>query len=71
MVVGSFKERMEEIRTYRPSEWQDNDAVNVGLSLILSDAACSHIQRGDLGSAILCVVEAEWYLDLLRPGRSS
>ena len=70
LMVNSVMERMEEIRACRPSEWQDNEAVNAGLSLILASAARSHIQEGDLELAAVCVVEVDRYLDLVRSGRS-
>ena len=39
-------------------ESQVDDALHAGLSLILADAARSHLQGGDLETAELCVAEA-------------
>ena len=70
MTVDRVIERMEAIRTCRPSGWREDEAVNAGLSLILADAARINVQKGDLKTAKLCVKEAVMHLGLLRSGRS-
>ena len=43
----------------------DDGALPAGLSLILADAARSHLQAGDLEKAALCLQEAERCLTYL------
>ena len=43
----------------------DDEALPAGLSLILADAARSHLQAGDLDKAALCLQEAERCLTYL------
>ncbi len=42
-----------------------DEALRAGLTLILADAAKSHLQAGDLEKASLCVAEAERCLTTL------
>ena len=63
---------MREIKVQTPQhtdgegqECQVEDALHVGLTLILADAARSHLQVGDLEKAELCVAEAQRYLAFL------
>lgn len=44
-----------------------DEALRAGLTLILADAARSHLQAGDLDNASLCVEEAERCLTTLAP----
>ena len=41
----------------------NDEALRTGLSLILADAARSHLKSGDLDKANLCLAEAERWLD--------
>ena len=43
-----------------------DEAVQTGLTLILADAARSHLQAGNLDKAKLCLQEAQRCLGLLR-----
>ena len=66
MMVQDMSQRMEELRAYRPQQWPNSPAVQAGLTLILADAARSHLQAGDVETATLCVAEAERCLAILR-----
>jgi hypothetical protein len=44
-----------------------DEALRAGLTLILADAARSHLRAGDLDKASLCVEEAERCLGTLAP----
>ncbi len=59
---------------FAPSEGQgltplspnsNDEAMRTGLSLILADAARSHLKSGDLDKANLCLAEAERWMDSL------
>ena len=43
----------------RPRGRPGDEALTTGLSLILADAARSHLKAGDLDKATLCLKEAE------------
>ena len=43
----------------------NDEALRTGLSLILADAARSHLKSGDLDKANLCLAEAERWMDSL------
>ena len=60
--------------TFAPPEGQgmnplssnpNDEALRTGLSLILADAARSHLKSGDLDKANLCLAEAERWMDSL------
>ena len=48
-----------------PSGNPGDEALRTGLSLILADAARSHLKLGNLDKANLCLVEAERWMDSL------
>ena len=48
-----------------PSGNPGDEALRTGLSLILADAARSHLKSGNLDKANLCLVEAEKWMDSL------
>ena len=43
----------------------NDEALRTGLTLILADAARSHLKSGDLDKANLCLAEAERWMDSL------
>ena len=59
-------QEMTQIARGRPDEWPGGDALHAGLTVILADAAASHIRVGDLERATLCVAEAERCLAYVR-----
>ena len=50
-----------------PGDYSGDAALSAGLSLILADAARSHLKAGDLKNASVCLAEAERFMALL-PG---
>ena len=60
--------RLKEIDSQGYAQAYDGDtALPAGLSLILADAARSHLKAGDIETASRCLEEAERLLSLL-PG---
>ena len=51
----------------KSEEFTGDAALPAGLSLILADAARSHLKAGDLKTATVCLEEAERLMSLL-PG---
>ena len=56
---------MEAQGVNRLSGYRDDQGLRTGLSLILADAARSHLKSGDLEKANLCLAEAERWMDSL------
>ena len=61
---------MERIVSSRPTEWPGGEALHTGLTLILADAAATHLRAGDVERATLCVAEAERSLTYVRSLKS-
>ena len=59
-------QEMTRIVSSRPTDWPEGEALHAGLTIILADAAASHIRSGDVERATLCVAEAERCLTYLR-----
>ena len=59
-------QEMKQIADSRPREWPEGEALHAGLTLILADAAATHLESGDFERAALCVAEAERCLSYLR-----
>ena len=59
-------QEMSQIARSRPTEWPGGEALHAGLTVILADAAASHLRFGDVERATLCVAEAERCLTYLR-----
>ena len=59
-------QEMAQITNSRPKDWPGSEALHAGLTLILADAAASHMKSGDLERATLCVAEAERCLSYVR-----
>ena len=59
-------QEMTQIARSRPEEWPGGEALHAGLTVILADAAASHLRVGDLERATLCVAEAERCLAYIR-----
>lgn len=66
MTVQEMAEKAESLARSRPQEWPGGEALHAGLTLILTEAARAHVEKGDLETATLCVVEAERCLAYLR-----
>ena len=52
-------------------QWLGDDALRTGLTLILADAARSHLKSGDVDKASLCVEEAQRCLASVSSSSSS
>ena len=66
MTIQDMAERMEIISQSRPEAWPAGEALHTGMTLILADAARTHLREGDVATATLCVAEAERWLSDLR-----
>ena len=66
MTIQEMAQRMDIISQIRPEVGPGGEARHTGMTLILADAARSHLQDGDVGTATLCVAEAERWLSMLR-----
>lgn len=64
-------QEMTRIVNDRPTDWPGGEALHAGLTVILADAAASHLRSGDVERATLCVAEAERCLVYLRSRKSS
>ena len=59
MTIGKASGKKELAGGNRSQERLGDDALRTGLSIILADAARSHLEAGNLDKATLCVAEAE------------
>ena len=66
MTIQEMAERMDMISQSRPKVWPGGGALHARMTLILADAARSHLQEGDVATATMCVAEAEGWLSDLR-----
>ena len=66
MTVQELADKVQFLSNSRPKEWPGGEALHAGLTLILADAACTHLKKGDLETGTLCVLEAERCLAYLR-----
>lgn len=66
MTVQELADKVQSLAHSRPREWPGGEAVHAGLALILADAARAHLEKSDVGTAMLCVMEAERCLAHLR-----
>ena len=66
MTIQEMADRMDIISQNRPKVWPGGEALHTRMTLILADAASSHLRRGDVATATLCVAEAEGWLSDLR-----
>ena len=65
MTIGKASGKKEPAGGNRPQERLGDDALRTGLSIILADAARSHLEAGNLDKATRCVAEAERCLAFL------
>ena len=64
-------QEMTQIANDRPTEWPGGESLHAGLTVILTDAAASHLRSGDVERATLCVAEAEHCLAYLRSRKAN
>ena len=65
MTIREMKLQALQLTEGEGGKRQLEDARHVGLTLILADAARSHLQAGNLEKAELCVAEARRHLAFL------
>ena len=65
MVQRKNAERQVHSVNAEPGDYSGDAVLSAGLSLILAEAARSHLKAGDVKTASVCLAEAERFMSLL------